>query len=107
MHQQPEGERYTDGGVTEITGVMASRSAEEHLAFFLPHLRRGMRLLHCGCGPGAISVDLAETIAPGELVGIDNDPHQVELAQAHAAERGVANARFEVADVYELPFPDG
>lgn len=65
-----------------------------------------MRLLDCGCGQGTITVGLAETVAPGEVVGIDADPEQVVRAQAHAESVGLKNARFEVGDAYALSFPD-
>jgi ubiquinone/menaquinone biosynthesis C-methylase UbiE len=82
------------------------RTAATAAAFFLPHLRPGMRLLDCGCGVGSITVGLAAAVAPGEVVGIDIQPAQVERARALAAERGTANVRFELASAYELPYPD-
>jgi ubiquinone/menaquinone biosynthesis C-methylase UbiE len=66
-----------------------------------------MHLLDCGCGPGSITLDLAEVVAPGEVVGIDIGSAEVAAASAAAASRGCTNVRFERADVYELPFPDG
>jgi ubiquinone/menaquinone biosynthesis C-methylase UbiE len=84
----------------------ARRTAASRAAFFLPHLRPGMRLLDAGCGPGSITIGLAETIAPGEAVGIDASAESIEAAGALAAERGVTNVRFGVADVYALPFED-
>jgi ubiquinone/menaquinone biosynthesis C-methylase UbiE len=83
----------------------AERTAAREAAFFLPHLRPGMRLLDVGCGPGTITLGLVEAVAPGEVVGVDLGPAVVERARAAAAERGVANVRFEVASVYALPFP--
>jgi ubiquinone/menaquinone biosynthesis C-methylase UbiE len=65
-----------------------------------------MRLLDCGCGPGSITLGLATLVAPGETVGIDIDPASVELARQQVAEQKMANVCFEVADLYELPFPD-
>jgi SAM-dependent methyltransferase len=59
-----------------------------------------------GCGPGSITLGLAAVVAPGEVVGIDVQPAQVERARALARERGVGQARFEVASVHALPFPD-
>jgi ubiquinone/menaquinone biosynthesis C-methylase UbiE len=81
------------------------RTAATAAAFFLPHLHPGMRLLDCGCGPGSITIGLAKAVAPGEVVGIDFQPGQIERARELAAERGVDNVQFEVASVYELPFP--
>jgi ubiquinone/menaquinone biosynthesis C-methylase UbiE len=88
--------------------VLMERTVEGGGASFLqPHLRPGMRLLDCGCGPGTVTHGLTEAVAPGEAVGIDIDEGQVERARALAAERGVRNVRFEVGDAYQLPFEDG
>jgi SAM-dependent methyltransferase len=87
--------------------VLATRTVSNAAAFFLAYLRPGMRVLDVGCGPGSITLGLAEVVAPGEVVGIDLQPAQVEQARALAATRGVPNVGFEVADLYTLPFPDG
>jgi SAM-dependent methyltransferase len=100
-------EVYAQRGNPAFEEHMAARAAAREAAFFLPHLRPGMRLLDVGSGPGSIALGLAEVVAPGDVVGVDLQPAQAERARGLAAERGVANARFEVASVYELPFPDG
>lgn len=100
------GERYLPGYGQSTTRVMASRSAASHAAFFTPHLRSGMRLLDCGCGPGSITIDLARLVAPGETVGIDLADNQLELARNDAQRQRVPSARFESASIYALPFPD-
>ena len=100
-------ETYGLAKVPGATQVMARRGAASHAAFFTPHLRAGMRMLDCGCGPGTITCDLAGIVAPAEVVGIDFDPKQVDAAVTHAAQEGVTNARFQTANVYALPFPDG
>lgn len=87
--------------------VIAQRTAEASAAFLLPHLRPGMRLLDCGCGPGNITVDLAALVAPGEVVGVDLDEAELEAGRAVAKRRGVANVKFEWGDLYRLPFLDG
>ena len=63
-----------------------------------------MRLLDCGCGPGAITVNLAEVVAPGEVVGIDLEDKQFEIGKAYAREHGVSNVWFETGNIYDLPF---
>src|SRR6185503_5237822 len=65
-----------------------------------------MRVLDVGCGPGTITLGLAQLVAPGEVVGIDLQPSLIERARALAATREQTNARFEIADVYGLPFAD-
>ena len=97
---------YVMGYQPRVHAVMAGRTASEWAGFFIPYLKPGMRLLDCGCGPGSITVGLAEVVAPGEVVGVDIEPRQVARAQALAQDLGLTNARFEVGSVYELPFPD-
>jgi len=86
------------------TMIMGLRTAQSHAAFFLPHLKHGMNLLDCGCGPGTITLGLAEVVSPGQVVGTEIEESQVAVARENAASRSMSNARFEVASVYELPF---
>jgi ubiquinone/menaquinone biosynthesis C-methylase UbiE len=76
-------------------------------AFLAPQLRAGMRLLDCGCGPGSITVDLAQAVAPGEAIGIDLRKDALMHGRALAWERGIANVAFQAASVYQLPHADG
>jgi len=101
------GERYVHGYEEWTKEWMSRRTARREWALLVPHLRPGMSVIDCGCGPGSITVGLAEIVAPGQVVGIDLEPRQVETARGVAAERGTSNLRFEQASVYELPFPDG
>jgi ubiquinone/menaquinone biosynthesis C-methylase UbiE len=65
-----------------------------------------MRLIDSSCGPGSITIDLAQIVAPGEVVGIDMQAGQITQAKQLAADRQIANVRFEVGDVSALPFAD-
>src|SRR5262245_43949599 len=87
-------------------GAQTRRSAERNAAFFLPHLQAGMGLLDAGCGPGSITLGLAERVVPGEVVGIDISMERIEQARGLADERGVTNVWYERGDVYDLPFED-
>jgi ubiquinone/menaquinone biosynthesis C-methylase UbiE len=87
---------YTHGHTRPVTQVMAARTAEREGAFFLPFLQAGMRVLDVGCGPGTITLGLARAVAPGEVVGLDNEPTAVEAARALAMDRQVRNVRFMV-----------
>ncbi len=87
--------------------ILSARSAADACGYLMPHLKPGLRVLDVGCGPGSISAGLAETIAPGELHGIDIAPLQVEMAAQAAAEQELSNAKFSVGDVNAIPFEDG
>jgi SAM-dependent methyltransferase len=85
---------------------IAGRTAADNADFFLGYLKPGMTLLDCGCGPGTITLGLAEVVTPGLVTGIDLDQQSIDSGRANAAQIGVTNVRFEVGDVYKLPFPD-
>ena len=76
-------------------------------AFLAPELRAGMRLLDCGCGPGSITVDLAQAVALGDAIGIDLRGDALRYGRALARERRIANVLFQAASVYQLPYADG
>jgi SAM-dependent methyltransferase len=108
------GEGHATGGYSDtrgyggpVVGVMARRTAEREGAFFLAHLRPGMRVLDVGCGPGTITLGLARAVAPGEVVGVDIEPSQVDLARALADEHEMTNLRFAAGRGEALDFPDG
>src|SRR6516162_1346287 len=85
--------------------VFARRTGEA-ARFFLPYLQAGMRLIDCGCGPGSITVDLAQAVESGDTIGIDLREEAVVQGRMLARERGLANVEFLVASIYQLPFAD-
>ena len=98
---------YTMGFSQEYLEYPSRTRVETDATHLLPHLRPGLRVLDFGCGPGTISVGLAEAVAPGELHGVDMEESQIDLARAEAEARGLNNAIFHVGDVCALPFEDG
>ena len=90
----------------EFLRLLTRRNVEAVAFHLLPHLRPGMKVLDCGCGPGTISVGLAKAVAPGELQGVDIEASQIAMAQAAAQAGGHDNAHFQVADGTSLPFAD-
>ena len=98
---------YTMGYTQEFLQLLERRSAQTSAAHLLPHLRPGMRLLDFGCGPGTISVGLAEAVQPGVLHGMDMEASQIEIARAAALAGGHGNMELRTGDVTEMPFEDG
>ena len=98
---------YTMGFSETILDAFRRYTAESNAGYLLPHLGAGQRVLDLGSGPGTISVGLARAILPGELYGIDMDEAMVGLSRYIAAQDGIENAHFQVADALELPFEDG
>ena len=99
-------ESYTHGHHPSVLASHTWRTVENSAAYLIPHLAPGLDVLDVGSGPGTITVDLAERVAPGRVTGVDAAPGIVEQAQALADERGLGNVRFAVADAYELDLPD-
>jgi len=97
---------YSHGHHRSVVGAHATRTAEDSAAYLVPHLRSGLSLLDVGCGPGSITVDLAELVAPGQVTGLDRSDDVVARARALATERGVPNVGFVSGNVYDLDFPD-
>lgn len=96
---------YTHGHHASVVSQHRKRTAAEAAAFLLPHLRPGMRVLDVGCGPGSITVGLAEAVAPGPVLAIDLAGDVLAHGRALAVERGLGNVRFEPADLLALDTP--
>ncbi len=98
---------YTMGFSEEMLDALKRYTAEANAAYLLPHVRPGLRVLDFGCGPGTISVGLAEACRPGEMHGVDMAEAEIDVARAVAMSSRTDNAIFHVADVTDLPFEDG
>ncbi len=101
------GSVYTMGYHPTYIRAQARFAQQPSLNFLVPQLAPGQRILDVGCGGGFLSAQLAEAVTWGELVGIDIDQSQVDLAREMADRRSVANAQFQVGDALALPFGDG
>jgi ubiquinone/menaquinone biosynthesis C-methylase UbiE len=99
-------EVYTHGHHESVLRSHTWRTAENSAGYLLGQLGPGLELLDVGCGPGTITLDLAERVAPGRVVGLDREKDIVEEAERLRSARHVANASFRVGDVYALETPD-
>ncbi len=70
-------------------------------------LQPGERVLELACGPAGVGLQAARAVEPdGSVLLTDFSPAMVESARARAAELGIGNAEFSVADAQNLDLPD-
>jgi SAM-dependent methyltransferase len=97
---------YTHGHHDSVLRSHRWRTAANSAAYLLPELRQGLALLDIGCGPGTLTADLAERVAPGPVTAVDHAEDILAEARAVAAERDLTGVRFERADALALDFAD-
>src|SRR4051812_41908569 len=97
---------YTHGHHESVLRSHTWRTAANSAGYLLGWLEPHMRILDIGCGPGTITTDLAALVPDGHVTGVDHAPGILERARATAAERGLTNVDFAVADVHALDYPD-
>ncbi|QYH35870.1 class I SAM-dependent methyltransferase [Salinibacterium sp. M195] len=95
-------ERYTHGHHESVLKSHTWRTIANSAAYFEPHLEAGLSLLDIGCGPGTITAEFAERLAPGRVAGLDAASAAIDKASAFTAD----NLSFLVGDAYALPFDD-
>lgn len=103
---QPGREQYLHGHHESVLRIHEARTVENSAAYLIAQLRPGLSLLDVGAGPGTITIDFAERLAPGRVVGIDQSEEVLARAAARAEGAGVANVEFVAGDIYALDYPD-
>ncbi len=99
--------RYTHGHHDTVLASHRWRTAANSAAYLLPHLRSGQRLLDVGSGPGTITADLAEAVAPGRVTALEHTEAALALTRAECGQRWIDNVDFAVGDVHAMDFDDG
>ena len=89
-----------------VNSASHSRQVSQHAERLLKliEVEAGQKYLDVGCGNGAAAINLAQKYHL-DVTGIDVDPDQIRLAEAHS--QGLANARFLTIDGTRLPLEDG
>jgi SAM-dependent methyltransferase len=93
--------QYAHGHHESVLRSHRRRTAQNSAGYLLPRLRAGMSILDVGCGPGTITADFAQLVAPGRVVGMDADAGVIDQAIALGSP-----ATFIVGDAYDLPFTE-
>jgi ubiquinone/menaquinone biosynthesis C-methylase UbiE len=96
---------YTHGHHESVLRSHRWRTAENSAAHLVEHLRPGDRLLDVGSGPGTLTLDLAQRVAPGRTTAVEPTAEALDLTRAEAARRSM-DIDLVVADVHALDLPD-
>lgn len=97
--------KYTHGHAESVLRSHRWRTAANSAAYLLPRLRPGLSLLDIGAGPGTITADLAEIVAPGRVTALEANHEALALSRDELGARGI-QADFVVGDVHGLDLPD-
>src|SRR6266568_6045915 len=64
-------------------------------------ISRGMKVLDVGCGPGDVSLIVAELVGEeGRVVGVDMNPTVLQLAKSRAQEARLSQISFQSGDIH-------
>lgn len=96
----------THGHAEPVLRSHRSRAAQDSAAYVLPHLRAGLSLPDVGCGPGTVTADLAELVAPGTVTALEMTEEALDGARVEAAQRSLSGITFRIGDVQNLDLPD-
>ena len=95
-------ETYLHGHHRTVLSAHSARTAEDAAAFLLPYLETGMKVLDVGCGPGTITVGLAERVGDsGSVLGVDISEGLSEAWAKRLEESAATNLEFRVDDIYD------
>lgn len=94
---------YTYGGKPDEEAARLDKQSTLFVEQDLPILQRfgltkGMHVLDVGCGAGAVTLEIAKFVFPGQVLGIDRDEALIEQAKKRAVLTNT-NVRFVVDDI--------
>jgi len=103
MTASQSAERYSHGHHESVLKSHTWRTIDNSAAYLSPYLQPGLSLLDVGCGPGTITAEFAERLAPGTVVGVDASSEVIARASAEFTRPNLA---FVTGDAYSLPYED-
>ena len=99
----PQSERPVDPNCPEIS----DRTLEQDIPELKEYLRPGAEVIDIGCGSGTITLDVAEAVRPGQVIGIDPNEERIDLAREWLTQHPyINNVSFQLGDSHSLDFPD-
>ena len=91
-------EQYTGGYAKHTLNEFSKRSLDREGRFFKDYIEAGQIILDVGCGPGSLSLQLAEKVGQRGFV------YAVDIQSEQFPSKHVENIHFQQASIYELPF---
>ena len=82
--------------------ILSRRTLKTDYPALAAALLPGMRVLDAGCGTGAMTLGMAQAVAPARVVGVDVSADL--LTKARQQRQAQENLSFVQADLYALPF---
>ena len=73
-------------GRTRLVSNLQERTLGKSAPELLPYLKPGMSVLDVGCGPGTLTMEVANIVAPGQVVGTDLVENRLSSAARDADE---------------------
>ena len=90
----------------QLVGRYLERSLDETFPELRQYLSPGASVLDVGCGPGSITLGVAEAVSPGKVVGVEPAGGRVSIGTVSAEKRNIRNVTFVEGDAHRLDFPD-
>jgi len=94
------------GDEKEVTDLYGERTVATSCQYFVSHIKPTSKILDVGCGPGAITADLAKLAPAGKTIGIDNNEGIIATASATFPPSSNPNLSYAVGDCNKLNYPD-
>lgn len=95
---RPEDRAYIP---VEALGIMTARTLANSHPVLLGLLKPDMSVLDVGCGPGALTIEIARRVAPGNVVGMDANPEMIRAAEDASPPGEAQNLVFYTGDIRE------
>jgi len=92
--------QYSGGYAQHTLNEFSKRSMDKEGRFFKGYVKAGQTLLDVGCGPGSLSIQLAD------MVGSSGFVHAVDVQSEQFPALHADNIRFQKASIFQLPFAD-
>lgn len=89
----------SDPEIARLDAQAAALAPGTELLLRQAGIEAGQRVLDLGTGPGHVALALADIVGPtGSVVGVDQDPRMLGLANARRDDAGLSNVRFAQGD---------